>query len=141
MRIVRYVLFALVTLVTSNCKNTIDESNNRAISELGIYTYKNENLKIIAYEDKHALKYIMLDSTYNVLLRDNFKISLFHNWGLYLDENKNLWVLSSDIGHSCWIYNDSTNTYTNQVLYGKIDEYSLPKGLLNAFGRLIRIGN
>ena len=118
------------------CSGSNQEIENRAIEELGVYSF-NGGIKIIVYRENYLLRYLMLDGANNTLLKSDKNISLMQKWGLYLDRDDQLWVLSSDIGHSCWVKNDTTGSYRNKVFSGKLDKSSLPKGLISAFGDLI----
>jgi hypothetical protein len=133
----RFVLFKLIFCFCITCFSCNEANNDRAIKELGIYTFEKDKVKLIVYRENFLLKYLMIDDEFNVLLKHNNNISLMQNWGLYLDENTTLYVLSSDIGHSRWVKQGSTDIYKNESLSGNVHRDSLPIGLLNSFEDLI----
>ena len=61
----------------------------------------------------------MMDGSGDELLRTKHIFSDFHKWVLYLDKDKSLWVLSSDIGDGVWKWDSKSSQY----IYSAFDHY------------------
>ena len=129
-----YFKIIVTSLVyATSCGQGKTEFNNwqgGAIKEPGIYYYKDNNLQLKVFIENKLLKYEMVDSSGKVLLRNGeITGSVLHNWAFYLDSEKNLWALSSDLGHVKWDYDPDQNKYSPVVLHHNIDRDIVPASL------------
>ncbi len=113
-----------VILILCSCTQESNKWNGGPITNKGEYIY-NDN-KITVYGKGHSLMYNMIDQYGDTLLQQDEQISMVHNWALHLDDEMNLWVLSSDIGHSCWERDSTTGEYSKHKFYGPIEKHSIP---------------
>lgn len=100
------------------------------IREPGIYFHEDKNLQLKVYIDNKLLKNEMVDSKGNQLL-SNGKVtaSVLHNWAFYLDDDKNLWCLSSDLGHSEWKFDSVQNKYSLIKFGHNLEREAVPTAL------------
>lgn len=54
------------------------------------------------YLENNFVRYKAYDGNGRTVITYDYNISTFQNWAFYLDEKKNFWVFSSDIGDSVW---------------------------------------
>jgi hypothetical protein len=112
------VLILLVAFLS--CADHDDSSSWKegAIRRSGTYSYK-DSLYINVDVKDDLVKFNIIDKTKKEVARSMHDFSDLHEWALYLDKDKSLWVLSSDIGYSKWEWNPQTNQYA----YIEFDHY------------------
>lgn len=72
------------------------------IVRTGEYNFAKGGYKIVVTNEDHLIRYRLLNSNGDTVIRSNDNISSFQTWALYLDSVGNLWALSSDIGDAVW---------------------------------------
>jgi hypothetical protein len=93
-----------------SCTDDISRWKEGAIRKEGNYSYR-DSLYINVDVKDHLVKFQITDSSKKEIAHNMHDFSDLHAWGLYLDKDKSLWVLSSDIGYSQWKWNPETNQY------------------------------
>jgi hypothetical protein len=99
------------------------------ITEAGVYD--NGMLKVVVKDQDYALSYLMVRSNRDTLFCSDREFSSFHRWALHLDNENNLWIFSSDIGHACWKKDLTHETYNKQEYFGPISKDSIPADVYN----------
>ena len=122
------VIFFLFLSITS-CKAQSSWEGGGKINKVGIY--ENENIKIIVTENDDQIEYFMFDFLEDTLVKSDRKFSSFQRWALHLDKDVNLWVFSSDIGHSCWKRDTANRKYVNQKFIGGLLRDSISEEVWN----------
>lgn len=113
------ILPALGLLTTLlSCTDSNSDWREGAIRKAGNYSYKDSLYINVDVEDK-LVKFKITNSSNNEIAHNMHDFSDLHEWALYLDKDKSLWVLSSDLGYSKWKWNPQTNQYT----YIEFDHY------------------
>ncbi|GAB1856714.1 hypothetical protein MHTCC0001_15500 [Flavobacteriaceae bacterium MHTCC 0001] len=110
----RYFFITIILLVS--CKNNNDKIYNitpdHIISMPGIYYVK--NYKISVKEFKNGSLVFAISDKKNKLYFQQSILESFNKlslWGLYVDENDNLWFFNSDYNKTdVWIRNDDSST-------------------------------
>lgn len=105
-------------MILSSCSDNNSYWKEGVIREAGNYSYK-DSLYIKVDVENKLVKFTLMDSAKNEIARNVHDFSDLHKWALYLDKDKSLWVLSSDIGYSMLKRNPQTNQYT----YTEFDHY------------------
>jgi hypothetical protein len=72
------------------------------ITTPGKYALPNNALSIDVYLENNFVRYKAFDKSNQIVIHYNVDINMYQNWAFYLDDQKNFWVLSSDVGHSVW---------------------------------------
>jgi hypothetical protein len=72
------------------------------ITEPGTYELEDESLRIEVYLENNFVRYKAYDNEGRNVISYGYNMSAFQRWAFYLDEKKNFWVFSSDIGHSVY---------------------------------------
>ncbi len=80
-----------------------------AVEEFGSYITPDKKISLEVYEEDDLLQYRLINGADTV--SSNERASVFQRWSLYLDENDNLWVSSSDIGMWVWIKGSKYQRY------------------------------
>jgi hypothetical protein len=115
-----FIILSLIFLCS--CKNQPKIYHNWTkgyINLFGKYINDKEHLQLVVYDENGLLRYNLVNNK-DTDLKSNENASIYQQWFLYLDENKYLWVESSDIG--IWVWSRSSN---NQ--YQKFDIDKRPK--------------
>ncbi|MFM7854925.1 MAG: hypothetical protein ACKO96_24100 [Flammeovirgaceae bacterium] len=113
--------------VLQSCNEPACDWKGGEITDYG--TYCNDDFKINVYEKDNYLKYEVRNKKEDVIIRQNVNISIVHHWGLFLDNDKNLWVFSSDIGDSIWKMDSLTGKYNNRIFHHWLTRDSVPSEL------------
>ena len=112
----RLCILVVLIFVAQSCKEPAAcDWKGGEITDYG--TYCNSDLKIKVYEEDNYLRYEMRDKKDDVTVKYDMNISVFHHWGLFLDNDRNLWVFSSDIGGSVWKRDSVTGEYNNRIFH------------------------
>jgi hypothetical protein len=82
--------------------------------------YNTGTLRVVVTEDNNSINYSMFDSDGNILVKSDRNFSSFQKWALHLDNAANLWVFSSDIGHSCWARDTVKKRYIKREFVGSM---------------------
>ena len=102
------LLFLSVLLTVFGC--SFAAKDNGLINDFGEYKISGGTiLKVM--DNNGLLDYQMLDKKGKVLFETYTPISLYHRWGMYVDDTKTLWVFSSDRGNYKWAMNTETGDY------------------------------
>lgn len=117
-------ILAALILIALSCKESACDWKGGEITNYG--NYCNSHVKIKVYEKDNYLKYEMRNREEDIIISNDENISVVHRWALFLDDEKNLWVFSSDIGHSCWIKGIGTKGYVKREFVGQISKDSIP---------------
>jgi len=120
------LLFLLLSVSSCEAQSKWDGGK---ITKTGVYQY--DSLKLIVNDSNHRVEYFMLNSKGDTLIISDRKFSTFHRWALQIDKDRNLWVLSSDIGHSCWKRSIENGKYIKQEFFGPISKDSIPAEIYN----------
>jgi hypothetical protein len=96
-----------------------------AVNEFGSYVTPDKNISLEVYEEDDLLKYRLINEADTVYSKE--RASIFQNWSLYLDENNNLWVSSSDIGMWVWIKGSKYQRYNVDE---QSSEIAIPEGFI-----------
>ncbi|NOS93403.1 MAG: hypothetical protein HOP30_15900 [Cyclobacteriaceae bacterium] len=121
---------AILILALQSCSELTCDWSGGVITDYG--SYCNNDLKIKVYEDSNYLRYEVLNQKGNVVIKTDMNISKFQRWGLFLDEQKNLWVLSSDVGDAVWKLDSSTGRYNKKMFHYYLTKDSVPRELYNS---------
>lgn len=97
-------------IMLMSCTDDSSSWKEGAIRKEGNYSYR-DSLYINVDVKDHLVKFQITDSSRKEIAYNMHDFSDLHAWALYLDKDKSLWVLSSDIGYSQWKWNPETNQY------------------------------
>ena len=122
----RYI--ALILIIYS-CESSTEHRNGRVITDTGVYKHNGLSIHVIDQNDQ--VLYTILDSKGDTLITKDRAFSMFQKWAIHIDQNMNVWVFSSDIGHSCWIKNHLNKRYEKHEFLGKINTDSIPDEVFN----------
>jgi len=114
----------LLALTLNSCNSQIGNWQKRGITRYGSYSI--DSLTIDIYEENNYLKYELKDDKGKVLIENDMNISVYQSWGLFLDNERNLWVFSSDIGDAVWMRNPSTGIYAKKSFDHWLTKDSVP---------------
>ncbi len=122
----RNVLLFLLMMVMLSCNRIGSEKvyehwNKGNVDSFGAYINNKEQLRLSVYNDNGLLRYMLIQHT-DTVLRSSENASIYQKWHLYLDDDNNFWVDSSDIGTWVWIKEDNNR-------YQKFMIEQRPKGL------------
>ncbi len=117
------VFLLLLLLTITACKNNKQWSGGE-INTAGNYKYG--DLEIIVEKNDRAVDYSMLNLKGDTLVKSENRFSPFQRWALYLDDDKTLWVFSSDIGDICWKKDSVSHKYVKHEFLGLIPKDSIP---------------
>ncbi|MDL5050859.1 hypothetical protein QQ054_33205 [Oscillatoria amoena NRMC-F 0135] len=123
----RFCVLLVLIFVTQSCKESACNWSGGEITDYG--TYCNGDLKIKVYEEDSYLRYEMRDKKDDVAVKYDMNISVVHHWGLFLDNDKNLWVFSSDIGDAVWKRDSLTGEYSKKIFHHSLTRDSVPSEL------------
>jgi len=121
-----YVLFVLLFLLQS-CKEPACDWKGGEIIDYG--TYCNDDFKIKVYKEGNFLRYEVENKKDDVAIKNDMDISVFHHWGLFLDNDKSVWVFSSDIGDAVWKRDSVTGEYRKRMFHHFLTRDSVPNEL------------
>lgn len=124
------LLFSLGLLILLSCTNNVRDWKGGSIRKTGNYVYR-DSLSIEVDIEDNLVKYKMKDGSGNELLRNKYDFSNLHRWVLYLDEDKTLWVFSSDIGDGIWKWDPKTNRYIYSPFDHHLTGREVPRYLYN----------
>lgn len=113
----------LIILSIISCTNTCDWKGGEI---LNFGEYCNADVKIHVYEKNNFLKYEVHNNKGEIIIRDDVSISTFQHWALFLDSNKNFWVMSSDIGGFVWERDPVNNRYSKKIFYHELGKDDVP---------------
>ena len=123
-----YVLFILIFILQAcNDKDSTCDWQGGEITDFG--TYCNYDIEIIVYEDGNFMRYEAWNKDGEMLFKYNKNISTIHHWGLFLDNDMNVWMFSSDVGGSIWEKDSLTKEYRNRVFHSFLTKDSVPDEL------------
>jgi hypothetical protein len=117
------ILFVLIFAVQS-CKEPSCDWKGGEIIDYG--TYCNNDLKIKVYEEDNYLRYEIRNSKDEIIIKNDMNVSIVQHWGLFLDNEKNLWVFSSDVGTGIWERDPLTGEYIKKIFHHKLTRDSVP---------------
>jgi len=109
MRIAMLSLFYLISCASNNHRDLLIDSE-------GTFYNSTKTLQLNIYVENNFVRYVLRDGRGNEKLRFNENISVFQEWGFYLDKNDTLWVFSSDIGNSLWVKNKKNDSYSEIIM-------------------------
>jgi len=121
----RLCILLLLIYASPSCKKSRWESGE--ITNYG--TYNNTDLKIKVYEENSYLKYEVRNEKNEVVIKNDDNLSVVHQWGLFVDDDKNVWVFSSDIGDAIWKRDTITGKYAKRVFRDWLTRDSVPDEL------------
>lgn len=111
--------------------------------DFGVYC--DGELSIKVYAKDGYLKYEVYNKGDEILFCQDMNISIYQRWGLFLDNNKNLWVFSSDVGHCIWERDSGTGRYRKRTFYHQLSKDEVPEEIyestLRRFLKLQHINN
>ena len=115
----------LFILCLTSCSNTSCNWTKGEIVEFG--TYCNSEFGVKVYEKNNFLMYEVRNNDNEIVIEQDDNISVFHHWGLFLDNENNFWVFSSDIGIGVWKKDSITGKYTKMNFDRKVTKDDVPK--------------
>ena len=116
--------YIVLILIMYSCESPKKHWNSDVITNPGVYEYN--GLSIHVSDQNDQVWYSVLNSKGDTLITKDRKFSTFQRWAIQLDQNMNIWILSSDIGHSYWRRNSSNEQYEKHEFFGKIHRDSIP---------------
>lgn len=97
------IVFAAIILCCCSCRYQRKENwQGGKIDRPGEYDIQKGGYKILVTDDSNLIKYTVLNSKGETIIRSNDNVSAFQRWALFWDSVGNLWVQSSDIGDAVW---------------------------------------
>ena len=88
------------------------------IDDFGNYKYRDLNIQVNEVDDQ--VEYLVWNAKGDTLITCDDRFNKFQKWALHIDSQRNLWVFSSDIGHSCWYYDSIGHFYNKHEFQGRI---------------------
>ena len=119
-------------------KKEISNWKGGKIESPGSYHYDRENLTLNVSLENDLVRYELIDSLGNPLLKTKEDINKYQKWALLLDENESLWVLSSDIGNAWWERDTVTQTYSYTKIDHLFDQSSIPRNVYSEIKEFFR---
>jgi len=116
-------IFAIAILVMS-CQSSNCNWPGGAIVEYG--NYCNSEFSIDVFEHNLELRYEVRDRDRNLLVKEDVSISVVQHWGLFMDNDGNFWVFSSDIGDCVWERIHGTRTYQKKTFDRPLTKIDVP---------------
>ncbi|WP_073131317.1 hypothetical protein [Chryseolinea serpens] len=99
----RNLALSISILILACCSRTGGAAwKGGKITEPGTYELEDESLKIEVYLERNFVRYKAYDNEGRTVISYGYNMSTVQRWAFYLDEQRNFWVFSSDIGHSVW---------------------------------------
>ncbi len=118
-------VFVLILLLTGCQKSRYVRG---VIFDPGDYRIdKKLDLKITS--ENGVLKYTIFSNGKERVASNDRVISSYQGWGFFVDEDKNIWVFSSDIGSCRWNFNARTETYTQEWFNRKLYPHEVPAAI------------
>ena len=104
----------------------------------GTYYYPQSNLTLKVYLENGFVRYNLKDSLGGQLITYKENISTYQKWAFFIDENKSLWVLSSDIGNTWWRRDTDRQLYTYIRIDHLFDKSTIPKDVYQEIKEFLR---
>lgn len=102
-----YLLKFSVVLLTLNCGT---EKDLRVIDDFGKYSVSG-GMTLHVSNKEGLLDYQLINSQGELLLETFTPVSIYHRWGMCIDDDQTLWVFTSDRGNYKWEKNSETGSY------------------------------
>jgi hypothetical protein len=96
----KYSIFIL-TLFLFSCLSNKGSWSGRKITSPGTYEV-GPGISLEVFTEGSWVKYTVTNKKGDVIMKSSDGMSAHQKWAFYLDENKDLWVFSTDIGDSVW---------------------------------------
>lgn len=120
----KFCVLGVLIFAVHSCKSPQCDWKGGEITDYG--TYCNDDIEVKVYEEDNYLRYEVRNAKGDLAVRQDVNISVFHHWGIFLDNKKNLWVFSSDVGHALWKRNPLNGEYARKHFPYKITRDSVP---------------
>jgi len=117
-------IMIILALVLNSCRSQTGDWQKKGITQYGNYSV--DSLTIDVYEESNYLKYDVKNNKGEVLIENDMNISVYQSWGIFLDNERNLWVFSSDIGDAVWIRDRLKGGYTKKSFNHWLTKDSVP---------------
>jgi hypothetical protein len=125
---IKILIATIFTIISCNRDNCNWQGGQ--IIEFGEYC--DGELKIKVYQKNNDLHYEMRNSRNEVLVKQDMSISIYQHWGLFLDNKKNFWLLSSDVGIYVWEKDSVSGRYRKRTFFHKLRKDQVPPELYNS---------
>ncbi len=122
----RNIAFLVVVVILVSCGNTC-QSGKGEIVDLGVYCL-DEKLGLEVYNEEGYLKYLVFNREDDkIIFEQTNDISIYTSWGLFFDNEGNLWVFSNDIGNSIWELDKQKNQYSQKFFSRQVFKSEVPQ--------------
>jgi hypothetical protein len=132
-------LLLIIMFFLNSCRGpavTHYKLTDTVIRDYGTYFDKKADLRLILGENNGLLKYSLVQKR-DTIINQNENASIYQNWFVYMDGDKNLWICSSDIGIWVWLnkkegykkFDISNNTRVPKKFFSALPT-SLREGLI-----------
>jgi hypothetical protein len=116
-----------------SCVSTRENWEGGIITDVG--KYEHQDYTVYVNDPNFLIEYYMLNGKGDTVLSANHKFNTFQSWALHLDKELNLWVFSSDIGHSRWQRDSLSGRYKEHEYWGEIPLDSIPKDVYETLSK------
>jgi len=137
--IINRILLILLATIALSCTRDADKIwKGSTIGDPGKYQLTDNGLMLVISIDNGLVRYEMIDSLGNILLKNQRNIGVYQKWAFYFDQHESLWVMSSDIGNAWWKKDTNRGGYEYIIMDYLFDKSIIPEDVHTHVGGFIK---
>ncbi len=122
--LLQIVIITMVLSCRDNKYKVVHSWGKGIVDSFGRYIDENDGVTLNVYDEDGLLRYNLILHK-DTVLRSSENASIYQNWFLFLDDKKNLWVESSDIG--LWVWVNNKNGYVKYDINSRPGDIKVPE--------------